>query len=282
MRLKQQIKQRLEGKALALLDQQPRVVEDLLCHIMGCSWGELQLQSDLKLSSQQETQFLAAIQRLQAGEPLAYITGEKFFYKNNFYVDQRVLIPRPETELIVEKAVSIKGQDQKIIDIGAGSGCIGLSIALEKISAQVWLVDTSKLALEVSLQNKKNLKVENAQLVHCCVGEQDCPELDVFDIIDIVVANPPYIAQGDERVELSVHQFEPHCALYAKDQGLYWIRQWLSWVYPRLKSGGFFIFEFGKGQQESIAELIAETAFEVTEIIADYSQTPRIFVLKKS
>lgn len=150
------------------------------------------------------------------GVPLAYLSGHKAFYKSDFFVQPGVLVPRPETEFVVEVALQRAGSSARIADLGCGSGCIGLSLLREIPDAKLVAVDSSKIAIEVTLQNARQLKLENrVEAVESSVEKWNSPQL-----FDLVVANPPYIAEGDERVQASVHAHEPHSALYSFDNGL--------------------------------------------------------------
>jgi len=257
-----------------------RQIEDLVGFHLGFSWSDIKLKSSSSVPDFEKENILKDMNRLVTGEPLAYVIGEKFFYKLKFKCDPRALIPRPETELLVEKALEYSKDPKKIMDIGAGTGCIGLSLANEFSKAQVLLVDASKEALSLSEENRVNLNLQNAQMIECTVGEDD-QALNSENDFDLIVSNPPYIAEDDKRVEESVHSFEPHQALYTKEQGVYWIRLWLDWVYPKLKKDGFFLFEFGKNQEELVVKLVSESGFRVVEWVFDYAGIKRHIVLQK-
>lgn len=260
-----------------------REVEDLICHILNLSWGEMQVQKEnIQLNDQQSSRFSEMFVELQQGKPLAYLLGSRAFYKFEFFVNPSVLIPRPETEILVEKALGLLPQSQSLVlDLGAGSGCIGLSIAKERVNSEALLIEASPEAMKVAKANASKLSVENVQFYNVRLGEEafELPEHKAK--VDLIVSNPPYIAEGDQRVLNRVSQYEPHMALYAPENGLFWIHKWLIWGYDYLKAGGFFIFEFGQNQEDEIQKLIDQTSYEVVELIRDYSGTPRFFKLRK-
>ncbi len=242
----------------------------------------MQLNKEAAVDKDLEEGIRKDFSKLLSGKPLAYITHRQFFFKNDFYVDDRVLIPRPETEILVEKALENLPDAGRFADLGTGSGCIGLSLAQQKAESLGLLLDASEEALEVCDRNKAEMKLSNVILQKCRVGEEEKSHWDKVMPFDLVVANPPYIALGDKRVEEGVHQNEPHQALYCGEKGLYWIRLWLSWSLKYLKPGGAYIFEFGKGQEVEILPLIDQNLWETQETIHDFSGTPRFFLLKKN
>jgi release factor glutamine methyltransferase len=259
-----------------------RHIEDLLAYHMQWSWSELQLNKSQEIPFETKAKLEEDWQRLSNGEPLAYILGQSHFFESTFKTDQRALIPRPETEILVETILQRFSPFERAVDLGTGTGCIGLSLAKRVAESQIYLVDTCPLALALCRENQQALGIENVTLVRCKVGEEPSTQLDQTDYFDVIVSNPPYIEEGDVRVEKSVRDFEPGQALYAQEKGLYWIRLWLSWVGQRLKPGGVFLFEFGLGQERSIQELISNEIYTSVEILNDYSGQPRFFVLQKA
>ena len=241
------------------------------------------MKGDQVLSAEQRNLIMKAVERLALGEPLAHITGTKFFYKSEFYVSPDVLIPRPETEILVEQAlqrVPKQGAFQ-IMDLGAGSGCIGLSIAKERPCTNVHLIEASRGALIVAQKNQENLGLRQVQCIHGTVGDCAFKLEHLREQIDLIVANPPYIAKGDPRVERRVHHFEPHQALYADNQGLMWIHKWLIWGYDYLKPGGVFIFEFGQDQERAILPLLEKMAYTTPSLVKDYAAINRFMIVHK-
>lgn len=210
-------------------------------------------------------------QRLQ-GMPLAYLSGRKSFYKSEFIVKPGVLVPRPETEFVVETALNLKNNARKIADLGCGSGCIGLSLLKELPQAQLVSVDISEVAIEVTRENARSLGLsERATVVQSDV-EKWSPETE----FDLVVGNPPYIARGDAQVQTSVHRFEPHEALYAADQGLAALRNWSTKAWQHLRPDGVIVFEFGSGQSRSVQEIMSKSGFQNIQIVKDLNGIERV------
>ena len=195
--------------------------------------------------------------RLSTNEPLDYILGYTEFYGYRFTVDDRVLIPRPETEELVLHALQtidevFVGYDQiKVSDIGCGSGAIGLSVALEEPRVRLVASDISQDALDVARINAKQLGVDAA--FYC--GDMAKPLIDHDIKVDMVLCNPPYIP-NDETMEASVIDYEPHVALFGGDDGLKFYRSVLHDAYKILQGNGYLLFEMGYNQKEALTELV--------------------------
>ncbi len=210
------------------------------------------------------------------GYPLAYLSGKKGFYKHDFKIGPGVLIPRPESELVVEVSLArIQSLDlsvKHVVDLGSGSGCIGLSVLGEIEGAILWSVDAAELANSFSCANAKELGfASSVQIISSMVESWHPPVL-----MDVVLANPPSIAEGDSRVESGVNLFEPHAALYSGQDGLLAIRSWLNWTSKNLKSGGLVVFEIGSGQSILVREIMIENGFEQVEIANDLAGHDRV------
>lgn len=264
------------------LKKNQREVEDLICFHLQITWSELHLRNNLVASGEIKKKIHHDLVRLKKGEPLAYITGEKDFYKSKFMVTPSVLIPRPETELLVEESLRIlDDQSSKVMDLGAGSGCIGLSIAKERENCEVLLFEASSEAFKVCEQNAKALKLTNAYCYHVEVGAFEVVNDPWKESVELIVSNPPYIALGDPRVDTRVLAYEPHQALFASKNGMMWIHKFLLWGYDCLKKEGFFLMEFGKDQDDELLSFIQTTPYEFVEFIKDYSGNNRFVKLKK-
>jgi release factor glutamine methyltransferase len=221
---------------------------------------------------------MSATTRRSLGEPLAYIFGEKEFYGRVFKVDKNVLIPRPETEQLVEWALrwiknNIRSEEIQILDLGSGSGCIGLTLLKEYDRAKLTALDISKEALEISKMNAKTLgvseRVEFIQLDAAKAGH-------LLNKFDLVLANPPYVAFCDVNVEVNVKKFEPSIALFSDENGLSHTRQWLKALPPILKEVSAVGFEIGCTQAESIAAMFRDLSeFSKHYILKDYADLDR-------
>ncbi len=212
------------------------------------------------------------LERRIRGEPIAYIIGEKDFYKKPFFVNEHVLIPRPETEFIVELAIPYLNNCKTALDVGTGSGVIAISLSLENKSVRWIATDISFLALHVA---KRNVLRHDANVHLVC-----CNMLTGFkrNGFDLIVSNPPYIAQDDEFIEIGVKSWEPAAALFAGD-GMKYIEQLVKEAKEVLKQNGILIFEFGFNQSLKVEQLLRDD-WEY-ELIRDLSNIDRIAIAKK-
>lgn len=204
----------------------------------------------------------SAIQRRKDGEPLAYILGEKEFYGINFFVNENVLIPRPETELLVDLALNYLDQNNKatdILDLGCGSGCIGLSLLKKNLKVNLVAADISSLALEVAKKNAIALGlIGRSQFVECEAtrfGQQ------INKNFDIIVANPPYVDATTKNKDVVALSYEPELALYAEDLGRAFIPAWLNAVAKHKKKSYLIAFEIGFDQGEYAKQVFTDSNF---------------------
>lgn len=225
--------------------------------------------------------FLAGLKRLIAEEPLAYILGYTWFYGRKYQVNQRVLIPRRETEQLVGEAlIEIEEyftdlSDLTILDVGTGSGVIALSLALELPNTQVWASDISTEALAVAKTNAKELNAP----VNFLAGDLLTPIIEQKIKLDVLVCNPPYIDQN-ETIPASVANYEPALALYGLKTGLYFYEAILAQAPKVLKQKSLVIFEIGYKQQAALTQLSQKylpTAKTVT--LKDYQGLDRFFII---
>jgi len=246
-----------------------------MCHLLN--WEnrvKLYTNYDKPLSEIEVERYRQMIKRRVKGEPVAYITGKKEFFGLQFKVTKDVLIPRPETELLVEHtleiAEKIKDTFLKIVDVGTGSGCIIITIAkLLKKKAEFFATDISEKALNVA---KENAKIHN---VNIKFFKTDIME-NLNETFTIVVSNPPYIPFKDRRVEKNVIKYEPHTALYGGEKGTEVIEKLSQQAYKKLKPGGYLIVEFGEGQGNMVEKIFKDTGFKNIKIIKDLSGKERV------
>jgi release factor glutamine methyltransferase len=216
--------------------------------------------------------FQSLLARRLVGEPVAYILGEKEFYGRMFKVTPDVLIPRPETELLVETALKCLPNERpaRILDIGTGSGCIALSLALERPDCSVTAVDLSARALTIAQENAHRLHAQ-AQLLHS----------NLFDSLgdacfDLIISNPPYIPASDPHLRQGDVRFEPKLALTAGAEGLDTLKP-LVWAAPHhLVSGGWLMLEHGWDQQDSCHSLLVESGFMKVQCLLDLAGHGRL------
>ena len=237
------------------------------------------LNSKKIIKNEQLMNFNSFIDRRKEGEPIAYLTNKKEFWKNEFYVDKDVLIPRPDTELIIEQVLktSTKQSQLQVLDIGTGSGCILLSIIKERPNFYGTGIDISKESIKVSKINAKQLNLTNrVKFFHSCV--------DNFHIgkYDIVVSNPPYIELLSLKyLEKDVVNFEPKLALNGGLDGLSKIRKVISKTSALIKKNGKFVLEIGFNQKNKVKEILKKEGFYVNKVIKDYGNNDRCIISTK-
>jgi release factor glutamine methyltransferase len=200
----------------------------------------------------------AGVVRRAHGEPIAYILGEKEFWSLTLAVTPAVLVPRPETELVVERALAHvdAAAPARILDLGTGSGAIALAIARERPRAKVVATDVSHDALEVARDNALRLHLGNVEFR---AGSWYAPV--AAERFTLIAGNPPYIATGDARVERQVHGYEPHTALYAGTDGLDALRAVIGAAPGHLVAGGWLVVEHGDRQGNAVRDLFAQAGF---------------------
>lgn len=210
----------------------------------------------------------ALLERRLRGEPLQYIRGTTEFYSRDFFVDERVLIPRPETELLVEAALARAPRGARVVDVGTGSGCIALSLALERSDLRVVAVDRSLAALAVAKRNRDALGARVELAASDVLGS-------IAAAFDVVVSNPPYIPARDvEELATEVRDHEPRMALTPGPRGTEVIERILAEA-----RGALVLLEIGFGQEADLREVAAAHAYDVAEVIPDLAAIPRVVVL---
>jgi release factor glutamine methyltransferase len=234
----------------------------ILCKVLSLSYEQLLVRYDNVLSALEEKEFLRLVDRRVSMEPIAYIMGKQEFYGRDFVVDKSVLIPRPETELLVDSIIedyNIHHLDKniKILELGAGSGAISVSIANEILRAEIFAVDISSEALKIAKINAYNHKVnEKIKFI----------QSDWFSNVgegryDYIVSNPPYIDYNEKSVATGTRLFEPKLALYANDNGLAAYKTIINSASSYLKDGGKLLFEIGYKQRDKVLDILRECGF---------------------
>jgi release factor glutamine methyltransferase len=237
--------------------------EVLLRHATGLTRTQLYLAFHDALGPEEEKTLESLVKRRLAGEPVAYITGHREFYGLDFKVDPRVLIPRPETELLVDKAIEL-GQSgaRTFADVGTGSGCIAVSVSTRTPDAWVYAIDLSQDALDVASENCRRLGVQGR--VHLLQGDLLGP---LPGPVDVIMANLPYV-NHDEVAMVNTGQYEPRLALDGGWDGLDQVRRLVRQATSKLNPHGSLLMEIGQGQ-DSEAFLIAGAAFPSARINLD-------------
>lgn len=272
-----------EGAALlreGAVDEARREAGSLMAHVLDRDRGFVIAHAGDSLPDAQYQNFRRLITRRTRGEPLQYITGHREFFKLDFEVSPAVLIPRPETEVIVETALELCKDDPApvIADIGTGSGCIAISVLHELPAAVAVATDISLAALRVAQRNAKRHRVHS----RLTLVESDCfAAVCVTKPFSLIASNPPYISDDDlARMPREV-RFEPRAALAGGTDGLSVIRRLLNEARPFIRPGGYLVFEIGFGQSEAIEQAVDRRIWKLREIRKDLQGIPRTFVLQR-
>ena len=213
--------------------------------------------------------------------PLQYLLNEQEFYGRKFYVNKGVLIPRQDTEILVEKAINIvkdkKIEVPKILDIGTGSGVIGITMALEIENSKVLGIDVSDVAIEISNKNREILKAKNIKIVKSNLFENVS-----FKEFDIIISNPPYISRDEiDVMSENTLTWEPEEALFAENEGLYFYNEICDKGYDYLQKEGYLLFEIGYKQREKVKMIMENKGYKEIEIIKDLQGLDRVVVGRK-
>ena len=248
-------------------------------HILSVDNEQFELCKKNEISSKITKSYFELIDRRIKREPIAYITNKQSFWNDEFKVTKDTLIPRPETELILESVISYfpdKKIDLNIADLGTGSGCIIISLLQEYINASGIGIDISKEAIKIANENKKLLKNhERLKLL-----DEDYAEYNLNGF-DIIVSNPPYISQNSLDIQKDVYDYEPHLALFSKNNGIEAYNKIISNLASRIDKNFFLFLEIGLGQASEVTKLLKNNGF--TEILTkvDLANIPRCVIAKK-
>lgn len=261
--------------------EEPRISAEVLAlHVLDCDRAFLFAHPERELSAAEQAQYDALITRRAAGEPLQYLTGHQEFWRADFVVTPDVLIPRPETEHIIEVVLDLVRQFSlsglvKLIDVGTGSGAIAITLARELPQAEIHAVDLSAAALSVARQNAERL---NARVL--------LAQSDVLDAVtrdasfDFVVSNPPYVGLNEAgQVQEVVKHYEPHMAVFAGDEGLDVIRRLIPQAFEALRGDGWLLIEIGYAMADAVMALLG--AWHNVHAVADLAGIPRVIVARK-
>ena len=253
--------------------------EILLSFILNTSREKILMNLDTNIKKNKFEKFKKLLSRREKKEPIAYITNKKEFWKNIFYVNSDVLIPRPETELIVEEVLKNTHiySSKKFLEIGTGSGCLVVSIIKERPKSFATAIDISKKALNIAKFNAK---------MHHLINKINFVNIDIdkihFSKYDFIVSNPPYINKFDlSRLDESVKIFEPYIAFEAGIDGLREITNLIIKSKKLLKNNGKLIFEIGQGQSLITKKILNQNGYFINKVIKDISSIPRVVVSTK-
>ena len=261
--------------------ENPRLeIEIFLQHILDCNKIDLYINFENEISASDLNRLKGYIKRRLKNEPSQYIVGKSNFYGRDFYVDNNVLIPRPETEILINASIeflSMKGNPE-IIDIGTGSGCIGITLAKEIPSSNVIAIDFSEKALAVAEKNAKDFGITNIDFVKC-----DFLKQSIDFRADLLVSNPPYISKEDiSTLMADVKEYEPSEALTDKLDGLEFYRVFSKKFDLMVKIDGALIVEVGKDRHPLKAKKVFEKSGHANvEMINDYNGDIRVLKVMK-
>jgi release factor glutamine methyltransferase len=270
---------RAAGEHLAAHDVgSPRLnAEVLLMFVLGCDRAHLFAHPERELTADEQARYDAVIRERTTGKPTQYITGHQEFWGMDFVVSPAVLIPRPETEHVVETALELARAvvQPRIVDVGTGSGCIALALAKELPQAEVLAVDISAEALEVAHKNASQLGLER---VHFRQG--DLLERVEAASFDLVVSNPPYVGEAEpEKAQREVREFEPKVAVFAGPQGMEVYERLIPQAARVLRPGGWLVMEIGYSIEEPVRALMSE--FGELKTVPDLQGIPRVVAGKR-
>jgi len=255
--------------------ESPRInAELLLAHILNCKRLDLYLAFDKPLKENEVTQYRDFLKRRSNFEPLQYITGSVEFYGLPFKVSRDVLIPRPETEILVETIINKldKSAELSFLDIGTGSGIIPISLSKHFPAASFTAIDNSKPALEVAEENARLNNVQNITFVH-----SDIKDTAIETKYDVIVSNPPYVSLSEYRtLQQEITKYEPASAVTDHNEGFDFYKIIIERSGDILKEKGYLYFEIGKGQSEVIQELMTNNNFCELHLVRDYQNIDRV------
>ena len=249
--------------------------ETLLLHVLGKNKAWLLAHLEEELSSEEAAHYHALLECRFAGEPIQYITGQQEFYGLPFRVTPDVLIPRPETEHLVEKVLALAAgfNPLRIVDVGTGSGAIAVALAHLLPHAEITALDISSPALKVARTNAE----QNAVADHVRFIESDLLTAVAIEKFKVVVSNPPYVPTTDrDSLSVEVREHEPGLALFAGNDGLDVYRRLIPAAFAVLESGGFLAMEIGYAQSPAIEALMRQAGFEQIEFVPDLQGIARV------
>jgi release factor glutamine methyltransferase len=250
--------------------------EWLLSDVLGCTRTDLELERLRELSPDEQQRFAAVLERRIRREPLAYVLGEWGFRRLSLLIDARALVPRPETEIVVERCLELIDPlaHPRVLDVGVGSGAIALSIAVEHTGARVVGVDSSQAALDLAEQNRERVGIDGR--VRLLRGDLLAGRRGPFDL---VVSNPPYVRPEDwERLQPEIRLYEPRAALVGSNVAETIARD----AQPALAPGGWLVLEAGDGQAEELAEALRGLRYEDVAITRDLARCERVVEGRKA
>ena len=311
MQLKQALASAVERLEAADVGSPRMNAEVLLMLVLGADRAYLYAHPERELTPEEETRYDEVLAQRATGMPSQYITGHQEFWGLDFVVSPAVLIPRPETEHLVEAVLELARDvpRPKLVDVGTGSGCVALALAHELKNAEIYAVDLSDEALEVARANAARLQLERVRFLRCDVLKPvfDAPPALIpnshavspskdfspsrgtptqqesgFHHFDFVVSNPPYVAFSEaDKVQKSVFEFEPKMAVFAGENGLDVIRPLIEQAHDALKPGGWVALEIGYSMRNAVVNFLSPTMWDDVRVMPDLQGIPRVVAGKK-
>lgn len=270
---------------LSTVGDTPRLdVEVLLSHILDEDRSFLYTWPEYQLNEQQQQCFDNYFERRSKGEPVAHIIGQREFWSLPFKVTPATLIPRPETELLVELALGLPMDDgAEVLDLGTGTGAIALALASEKNHWQITAVDAVPAAVQLAEENRQQLKsLLNKGFANVQVFQSDWFAELKDQLFDVIVSNPPYICEGDQHLKQGDVRFEPLSALVADEQGLSDLQAIINGTQIYLKPNGWLLLEHGFDQGAVVQEMMHNAGYESVATHTDLAGKDRVSLCCKS
>lgn len=246
-----------------------------LTYLLDTNKSSVILRSGEELDSDIGLKLDGILEKYNKGYPLQYALGEWEFYGLNFKVDERALIPRFETEIIVDFLLKSSYKKDKILDIGTGSGAIAISLGRNLPTSRIIGSDIEEKALSLASENKERLKASNVSFIKSDLFEE------ISEKFDIIISNPPYINQTDyDKLDERLYH-EPKSALLASEDGLYYYKRIIKDAEAYLNQGGRLVFEIGYDQKQRVCELLNESDFKNIKCMKDYNDFDRFIIAEK-
>jgi len=281
MQLKQALSSAIERLEASDVGSPRMNGEVLLMFVLGVNRTYLYAHPERELTAEEEARYDDVLGQRSTGMPSQYITGHQEFWGLDFVVSPAVLIPRPETEHLVETVLELAHGivRPKLVDVGTGSGCVALALAHELKDGNVYAVDVSADALEIARANAARLRLDarvrfmQSNVLEALAGVGD---------FDFVVSNPPYVGYGEaDKVQKSVRDFEPRVAVFAGEQGLDVIGPLIKQAHRALKPGGWLAVEIGFSMRDAVVNLLSPTMWEDVRTAPDLQGIPRVIAARK-
>ncbi|NOR81113.1 MAG: peptide chain release factor N(5)-glutamine methyltransferase [Methyloprofundus sp.] len=258
---------------LSISDSAGLDVEVLLCHVLEKNRSYLRTWPEKQLTESQLDQFSHLLKQRQQGQPIAYITRTREFWSRDFYVDSNVLIPRPDTETLIELCLQLiqYKPDAKLIDLGTGSGAIAITLAAECPQLKVTAVDNSMKALHIAQKNAQLNQTPGIRFL-----QSDWLSQLAHESFDFIVSNPPYIDPDDPHLAQGDVRFEPDSALIAEQQGLQDIIHISKQSQTYLNNEGYLILEHGYNQKQCVHDILQQHHYQNIHCLHDLANQPRV------